>query len=204
MAAVIISFIRRGKSKTDGVEGTATSVWPWDEFVHWAKRFYEWDEFEEVEREYKVEIAAELSAVKEPFLKQLPDREKELERSLHRPSAKNLVDWRAIDNFLKLGQAQREMGLHGIWGNPNSASLEQRIRHFLEICSAELQGRGVSFAPLTSLMSLLLMADGAEQHPIYGYSTLRKAAQLTGTAPDANDSRDLWERYQHMSAFTIR
>ena len=40
----------------------------WDEFVGWAKRFWEWEQFDANEREYKLEIGNNLAGVKEALL----------------------------------------------------------------------------------------------------------------------------------------
>ena len=142
-----------------------------------------------------------MAAVKKAFLAMTPDWNVQLQRVLRDSNSTNLVHWHATDNFLKWGQPQKEEALRRIWGMDSPTSLEERVRHFLEIGPIEVGGRTTSFAPLTSLISLLLMADGAAQHPIYGYSTLKRAYQLTGNTSDANDSQDVWERYEQMLGF---
>ena len=173
----------------------------WNAFIAWAKLFSEWEQFDAVEREYKLEAGRNMAAVKKAFLAMDPDWNVQLQRVLRDSNSTNLVDWHATDNFSKLGQHQKEEALTGIWGMGTSAPLEDRVRQFLEIGPIEVEGRRTSLAPLTSLISLLLMADGAAQHPIYGYSTLKSAYQLTGNTSDSNDSRDVWERYERMLGF---
>ena len=40
----------------------------WDEFVGWAKRFWEWEQFDANERENKLEMGRNLAGVKEALL----------------------------------------------------------------------------------------------------------------------------------------
>ena len=177
---------------------------PWDVFISWAKLFYEWELFNEQERSYKLEVGQNVAAVKEAFSARDSDWERRLQQTLQHPYTTNLVDWRTTDGFTKLDRPQREKGLRGIWGADTSASLEDRIRHFLDIGPIEVNGRRTSFAPLTSLIALLLMADDATQYPMYGYSVLKTAYQLTEYPSDPNDSSDVWERYEHMLGFYDR
>jgi 5-methylcytosine-specific restriction enzyme B len=43
----------------------------WEQFVHWAKRFYEFGNFDAEERDYKLEIAARLQKAREALLQDL-------------------------------------------------------------------------------------------------------------------------------------
>ena len=190
----------------------------WVEFIAWAKRFYEWEQFEEREREYKLEVGQELAAVKEAFLARDPEWEERLRGALRNRKANNLLDWRFTDAFLNLEQEQRTRQLRAIWGMDASASLEDRVRAFAEFvpsgtsqpeegASAEIRRfaarESTSRTPsaVASLISLLSMADGATQHPMYRWTPLREAYRLTGYPLAPNDSSDVWERYEHALGF---
>ena len=40
----------------------------WDEFIDWAKRFYEWEQFDERERDYKLRVGERLATAKQAIL----------------------------------------------------------------------------------------------------------------------------------------
>ena len=167
----------------------------WDAFVGWAKRFYQWELFDEYEREYKLEVGESLTAVKEAFLGQSPDWADGLKRALLNTKASNLLDWRSADDFLKSDQPGPEEALHRIWGMGGATSLEERVRRFDEVAPFTAGGRR------TSLISFFLMANDATKYPMYRWKPLQKAYQLTGYPSEPNNSRDGWERYEHMLGF---
>ena len=169
----------------------------WDTFIGWAKLFYEWELFDEMERDYKLEVGANLAVVKEAFEGRSPDWEDRLEQAMRNPNATNLLDWRTSDGFLTLDQSRQEEALRRIWGIDPSTSLEERVRNFDEVAVAPFRAGGQR----TSLISFLLMADDATQLPMYRYTPLQKAYQLTGYPTDANDSSDAWERYEYALEF---
>ena len=161
----------------------------WDAFIGWAKRFFEWERFDEYERDYKLEEGRNLAAVKEDFLSKAPNWEDRLQETLRGYNANNLLGWRTSDNFLSSGQSRLDEMLSRIWGVAPDDSLENRVRNFDEL--APIRAAGAR----TALISYLLMADDATQHPMYRWTPLRDAYRLTGYPSDANDSRNAWERY---------
>ena len=164
----------------------------WDTFIGWAKRFYEWDQFYEMERGYKLQVGQKLAAVKQALRDDDPDWENLLRTTFRDPDSNNLVHWRTLDNFLKLDPAQKEKTLRYIWGIDTPTSLEDRVRGFHELSPFGTAGEMVSF---------LLMADGAQQFPMYRYTPLRVAYQLTGYPSAPNNSPDAWVRYKHALDF---
>ncbi len=170
---------------------------PWDAFISWAKLFYEWELFDEGERDYKLEVGANLAVVKEAFAGRSPNWKDRLEQAMRDPDATNLLDWRTSDAFLALDQSLQEEALNRTWGMDGSNSLEERVRNFDEVAVAPFRAGGQR----TSLISFLLMADDATQLPMYRYTPLHKAYQLTGYPTDANDSNDAWERYKYALEF---
>ena len=166
----------------------------WDAFISWAKLFYEWELFDERERDYKLEVAATLAAVQLDFRNRRPDWEDGLKKVLVSPSANNLTRWSVNDYFIKMYLPQKEEDLDTIWGMDSDASIAERVQRFQQVFP-------VSPGNKTSLASLLLMADGATQYPPYRYTPLRVAHRLTGHPTDPNDSPDTWERYEHALGF---
>ena len=88
----------------------------WGEFIDWAERFYEWDQFDEAERDYKLEIGKALATAKQALLNSDPDWDGQLTKTLRSPDANNLVYWSTNDTFLKTDQTQKEGALRRIWG----------------------------------------------------------------------------------------
>ena len=189
----------------------------WDAFIGWAKRFHEWELFDEYERDYKLAVGGDMSGVKEAFLSGDPDWEERLRGALRNRNASNLLDWRFTDAFLNLDQEQRTRELGAIWGMGAAASLEQRVRRFQEVLPSE-PSRSSGVGPeeirksaraatsqtpsaTTSLISFLLMADDPTQYPPYRWTPLRDAYRLTGFPSAPNGSSDAWERYEHALGF---
>ena len=165
---------------------------PWDAFIDWAKRFYEWEPFDAAEREYKLEIGKDLASVKQGLLNGDLEWEGQLLKTLRSPDANNLVYWSTNDTFLKTDRMQKERSLRRIWGLDDSTSLEVQVRGFQELAPVGTPAELVSF---------LLMANDASRHPMYRYTPLKKAYQLVGYAASPNDSSDAWERYEHALGF---
>lgn len=163
----------------------------WDEFIDWAKRFYEWDQFDEAERDYKLRVGERLAAAKQSLLNGTSNWQ-DLLRMVFRAPDSNLRDWRINDAFLKLDSPLMEEALLKIWGQDISDSLADRIQGFQELSQVGTPG---------VLASILLMADDATQNPMYRYTPLRDAHQLTDYPSAANDSSDAWERYEHALGF---
>ena len=166
----------------------------WDAFISWAKLFYEWELFDEHERDYKLEVAATLAAVQQDFRNRSPDWEDGLKKVLISPLANNLTRWSVNDYFIKMDLPQKEEDLDMIWGMVPTASIEERVQRFQEVVPGSPGNK-------TSLASLLLMSDGATQYPPYRYTPLRVAHRLTGHPTDPNDSQYVWERYAYALDF---
>ena len=92
----------------------------WDEFVGWAKRFWEWEQFDANERENKLEMGRNLAGVKEALLDGDAKWEEQLNRVL---TSANLTDWRVRDSFLKQDRPLIEEALRRIWGMDAPVSL---------------------------------------------------------------------------------
>ena len=163
----------------------------WDAFIGWASRFYEWELFDEMERNYKMTVGERLAAVKQALQEDRPDWENLL-RSTLRDRDSLGRDWRTNESFLKLDTSLIDGALRRIWAIGNVDTLEERVHGFQE------------FGPFGTpglLVSTLLMGEDPTQYPMYRYSSLKAAYKLTGYLSAPNDSPDAWIRYEHALNF---
>ena len=164
---------------------------PWNAFVGWARRFYEWDRFNEMERAYKLKAGEELGTVKRAVRDGDSDWEDLLTKTLRDP-ANGLRDWRASRPLVDLELSMKADALRRIWGIGSPDSLQERVRGFQELGPFGTPG---------VMASILLMAENPTQFPLYGYTPLKIAYQLAGYPVEPNDSSDAWERYEHALDF---
>ena len=167
--------------------GEVESNSEWDAFITWAKWFYERPEFDEEERDYKLETGNKLAAVKEAIKDGASGWEDLLKESF---ISSNLTGWRIHQPFLDLESSRIEEALRRIWGMDAPASMEDRVRSFQELGPFGTPGVMASF---------LLMADSPTDYPIYRPTPIQNACKLTGHPPC--DSTDAWERYSHALDF---
>ena len=163
----------------------------WDAFISWAKLFYEWELFDQREREYKLRIGEKLAAVKQALRDGNPDWQNLLKTTL-KDRDNNLTHWRASDAFLNLDLDTMEEGLRRIWALDSPSTLEQRVQGFQEFGDFETPA---------VVASILLMGDDPMQYPMYRYTPLKDAFQLIGYSSTQNSSKDTWERYEHALGF---
>ena len=150
----------------------------WDAFVEWARRFYEWEDFAEAERDYKLELGAALAEARRAFLSDSPDWGERLAAAVEHP-ANNLThagNWRLAADFLDLVQSDSPLlreGLHRLWDMTDSTA-QERVRGFIE---------SVADTPLggpESMASFLLMGRNATNYPFYRFTPFSQAYDLTG------------------------
>ena len=155
----------------------------WDEFVKWARRFYEAPDFDHDERDYKFEAVAPLAEARSALMKGGDWRPHLREGFLN--SANNLTDWRVHDRFLGWTEGQAnpdtpsdaaEAALTAIW---QEGDVAPRIDAFLDLVpSSELGAIGARL----NIASYLLMSQNATEHPIYKPLPFKRARDLTQTA----------------------
>ena len=163
----------------------------WDAFIGWASRFYEWELFDEMERNYKMTVGEKLAAVKQALQDDSPDWQGLLRSTFQNP-ASGLRDWRANNALLKSDPSLIEGALRRIWAIGSVDTLEERVHGFQE------------FGPFGTpglLVSILLMGEDPTQYPMYRYSSLKAAYKLTGYPSAPNDFPDAWNRYEHALNF---
>ena len=105
----------------------------WDAFIEWARLFYQWDRFNEHERDYKLEIAQTMAVVRDILLDGFPNWDDGLKGP--RAPSYNLINWRVYSEFRNLLEKDKplvEGVLREFWRTAGVVSLEDRIRHFEE------------------------------------------------------------------------
>ena len=158
----------------------------WDAFVEWARHFYEWDGFEANERNYKLQTAKSLAATREAFLAGRTDWPDLLRKT---PAKNNLLFWMTaqdFERFVTANPAEADRALRVLWAD-EGPSPQERARAF-----REMYGGG----PSGTLASYLLMAHGAEQHPIYQSRPFGRAYRMTEYPRPASGAE-----YEHALAF---
>ena len=170
----------------------------WDAFVDWARRFYEWEDFAERERDYKLELGAALAEAREAFLSDSPDWGERLTAAVEHP-VNNLThagNWRLAEDFLDLVQSDSPLlreGLRRLWDTTDSTA-QERVRGFIE---------SVADTPLggpESMASFLLMGRNATNYPFYRFTPLSRAYGLTGY-PGINLRTAAEKKYEHAIGF---
>ena len=159
----------------------------WDAFIQWARHFYyEWDNFDASERNYKLQTAKSLAETREAFLAGQPDWPELLRNT---PAKDNLLYWddaRKFEQFVASSPAEADRALRVLWVD-ESLMPQERARAFRELYSG---------GPSGTLASFLLMALGGEQHPIYRWNPFRIAYHMTRYPTPESGAE-----YEHAVAF---
>lgn len=168
----------------------------WDGFVHWAKKFYEWEGFDEAERKYKLEIADKLKQARDALLGGEVDWAGDLKKAFG--ARNNLVHWRQSQPFLQW--CEQDSGAAGealsaIWDESMLGT--ERIGRFTTLLPREvLSGAGGRLA----LASVLGMAGDPYNHPVYRWEPFNKAFKLTDY-PMPESDMDEASLYEHALGF---
>jgi hypothetical protein len=167
--------------------------------VRWARKFYEWDSFDENERDYKLVVAARLEKARDALFREEEDWPKNLREAFGSPN--NLAHWRQSQPFLKWCETNTEAAeraLRALWDG--STSIFERVERFSELLPREiLSGRGGRLA----LASVLSLADDPLDNPIYRWEPLYKAQKLL-KYPAAGNDLDEARLYEHSVEFIDR
>lgn len=169
----------------------------WDEFIRWARQFYEFENFDKEERDYKLEIAAILRQVRdalrsgEPWLPQL-------RKAFGPPN--NITSWRTHDAFLKWAESRPETAaaaLQAVW-TENAGP--ERIRAFLDrVPIDQVPGPGSRL----NLAAFLHAAMEPERFPVYKATAFLRGFNLTGY-PRPLKEADEARVYEHALGFLDR
>ncbi len=151
---------------------------PWDSFVGWAKRFWESEDFDAEERDYKLVLAAMLRETRMAADASAQERIEQLKRVFTHKN-QNIVRWQDYSHYLEwseVSETEFSLGLSGLWQPETSA--EERIRAFLSALPEDAV-KGPS-SRLT-LASFLLLGVDPRRWPPYRYRPFKTALKLTGT-----------------------
>ena len=171
----------------------------WGQFIYWARRLYEREDFDEQERDYKLLVAERLSEARSALASGSQDWVDQLKKALGPPN--NLVPWQLAaklrDWCLEDSAAAAET-LRAVW--QDSSTMTERIREF----SRRLPDRVVrGVGTRTGLASMLHMAVDPTNYPPYRVTPFRKAFDLTEHDPPRRDA-DPAQHYEHALGFLDR
>lgn len=172
---------------------------PWDAFIRWARRFYEWEGFEEAERTYKLEVTANLQRARDAVLSGSDDWLPLLQRAFGPPN--NLTPWRLNSAFPRWCSDAPDDALRALrWLWDDAQPLAERITRFVAMVPHEATARGMRGA----LTTFLCMAIDPYTYPNYRDTPVRKGLQLTGHPPFQGTRRDTVGIFEHMLGFLDR
>jgi MoxR-like ATPase len=170
----------------------------WDEFIRWARRFYEFKDFDEQERNYKLKIATILRHVPEALRRGEPWLP-HLRKAFGPPN--NITSWRTHDAFLKWADSQPEnaaAALQEIWTAEGAGP--ERIRAFLDrVPIDQVPGPGSRL----NLAAFLHASTAPESFPVYKATAFLRGFNLTGY-PRPPKGADEAEVYGHALGFLDR
>lgn len=163
----------------------------WGQFVSWARKFYEQDDFDEVEITHKLESARLVRVAMESLEGSPADATAALKKALRHGY---LLNFRVSDSYLKWVEANPEQaieGLQAIWGEEKTTS--ERIQGWSASLPADVIGGAGS---RLSLASVLLMGLDPHLHPPFRADPFNHARKLTGhPSPPIGDEADLYAHF---------
>jgi hypothetical protein len=166
----------------------------WDAFVFFSRRFREWSGFDDDERNYKLEAADAVRALRDAVLRDDVGWQGVLKTALSGPQ-NNLLPWQAVDDFRRWcaqNEALARDALKRFW--TDTSDVAARCTAFLrEIPSVAFRGQPAPF------LSVLLMGEDPLSFPPFRPTPFAKAFELTGF--QGPGSTDPVERYLHALQF---
>lgn len=170
----------------------------WSAFTRWARKFTEWERFDEIERSFKLEVASRLEKTKVALLSDEAWTQKLKEAFWYKNNLISRWDRRSFLKWCEESPAAAEKALRSLWGD--SMSLPERIKMFSHLLPKEVvSGRGGKLA----LASVLSLADDPTDNPIYRWEPIDKAQKLLGY-PSPDGSLDEASLYEHSVEFFDR
>ena len=155
----------------------------WNEFVKWARKFYDDPGFDKEERDFKFEAVGPLAKARSALIEGGDWRPLLREGFLN--ASNKMTDWRVHDRFLGWVESQgdadaasdaADAALTVLWQDGDVAP---RIDAFLDLVPASELG---AVGARLSIASYLLMAQEPTMHPIYKPSPFKRARDLTQTS----------------------
>lgn len=162
----------------------------WDAFIHWAERFYLWEDFDSHERDYKLRIGDNLRKAREALRNESEEWPELLKKAFDPPN--NLTPWQLNDRFIKWCKAEpkaAEAALRALW-EPSDPP-EQRVDAFLAQVTLRLYP-----GERLALVSFLLMAVDPRLYTIYRQNPFLAGYRLTGY-PEPRRDAGTGEWYRH-------
>ena len=164
------------------VERWRSATGRWSEFVDWAGRFYRGHDFDEAERQYKLDAAADLNDVVAAVQEgRTDDLLGHIKRALT-SSRHNLTAWQTNDRFLAWARDNGEelaSALEQLWAS--GAVDPVRLRDFLAVVPrTAFSGTGAR----VSVASFLLSALDPTGLPVYRAELFKRAFELTDATAD--------------------
>lgn len=154
-------------------EGEAESD-PWDEFIDWARRFYEAPDFDPNERDYKLEISKNINRARASIEAGGEDWQQLLKRSFASPN--NLTHYITHTRFLDWIAAEptdARDALLDLWDEDQD--LRARVDRFVSRLTEDISTPGAK----VQIVSFLLLTDPIK-YAMYRPSPINKAVELTG------------------------
>ena len=169
----------------------------WDQFIHWARRFVEHQDFDQEERDFKIEISQNLQQARSAVEAEEDDWVYTL-RDVFNMKSNNLTSWRAHGDFLEWCREHPTDALaamHELWSE--KSRMKEAVSSFSDHFPDEiLSGTGTR----TRLISFLLMAFDPYKYPRYMFSEFSSGYRLTGY-PLPDSKADEAETYYHALGF---
>lgn len=167
----------------------------WNDFVGWCAKAIQWRDFDETERNYKLEVADNISAA----LVQLANDEPwkpALNLAFRAPN--NLLYWRACDDVKKWFAAEPEVARKAVYklvsgDNDLEASLDE---FFTALTDEHLPSPSVRL----SVASYFLLGVDPTKYPYYQYTPIHKALELAGYPKPQGDWNET-QTYLHTVEF---
>lgn len=170
----------------------------WDEFVGWAQRYFEAEDFESSERTYKLHIMERVNEAREALHAGSPEWIDRLKRAFGPPN--NLTRWQVHSRFLDWCREDPEpaaAALRSIWDT--SQPLERRFDDFIAMVPANVARVSINEA------SFLHMVLDPQRYPVFRASPVAEAMKLTGYPnPHASGRTPAGARYEHYLGFLDR
>ena len=153
----------------------------WGQFIYWAKLFYDRADFDEEERDYKLEVAESLRLTKDHLFSGDGGWPTELRKAFGPPN--NLTDWRNHTPFVEWCGAQPYSAadvLKRFWSADTNVT-ENVDRFFSDLPEQAHRGSPLPIA------SLLLAAVNPTDWPVFRYEPFRIGCKLTGQVASGTD-----------------
>lgn len=147
----------------------------WDEFCTWAGRFRDLPSFDAAERDYKVDLVEQLRNAREAMRSDAADWPDLFKRAMRKSNLVAVMTKTRVADWVEEEPADARRTFLAIWGS--DASPAERLDM---LDAARPEDHLSTPGERLSLGSVLLMADGVENHPPLKISALRTALLLAG------------------------